>query len=209
MTDRTAAIRLIAVGDLQLGDSATCVGFGFRSRVTDRALRSALERLVSVIGRSDVGFANLETPLSDLGLDSRRRQSRQLRGAPSYAQVLRCGGFSVVNVANNHALEHGPEVFRDSVSRVEATGVTICGRRGSAGWSSEPAVKIVRDLRIGFLGYSLRPSQAAVDVRPHAEATVEQIGRGPAVQAAVSLHQWAVSLRQWAIDTFLSDRIFS
>ena len=47
MTDNDFRVRLIAVGDLQLGDSATCVGFGFRSRVSDQGLGDALERFPS------------------------------------------------------------------------------------------------------------------------------------------------------------------
>ena len=174
MTDSAITARLIAVGDLQLGDSATCVGFGFRSRVSDQGLRNALQRFALLVGPSDLGFANLETPLSDIGL-RRSRRSRQLRGDPAYAGVLRSGGFTVLNVANNHALEHGAEAFQDSVSRVKTLDIAVCGQRGSGVWASQPVVRAVKGLNVGFLGYSMRPTQTDATGRLHAEASGAQI----------------------------------
>ena len=173
MTER---VRLLAVGDLQLGDSATCVGFGFRSTVSEQALLEAFGEFRSASGASDIVFANLETPLSDSGLDGHARRSRQLRGVPSFARVLRAAGFTVLNVANNHALEHGAGAFSDSASRVEALGMSICGRRGTDGWNSQPVVFTARGLRIGALGYTLRPAgDGSNDDAPHAEPREAQI----------------------------------
>ncbi len=175
MTGNAGVARLIAVGDLQLGDSATCVGFGFRSRVPDRDLGAGLQRFAAAVGRAPLIFANLETPLSDLGLDRRRRRSIQLRGAPSYAEVLRTAGFTVLNVANNHALEHGADAFLDSVSRVVDSGIAVCGRVGTNGWAAQPVLQDAGGVQVGFLGYSLRPSSAAQGQRWHAQPSHEEI----------------------------------
>src|SRR6185436_7173544 len=154
---RAEAVRLVAVGDLQLGDSATCVGFGFRSKVSASVLETGLTRFFSGVGPADIVFGNLETPLSDAGLNSTRR-SRQLRGRPEYAPALRASGFSVLNVANNHALEHGHVAFATSVSQVEATGISVCGRAGSDGWATRPVTQSVKGMRVSFLSYSMRPA---------------------------------------------------
>src|SRR5438132_21941 len=144
-------VRLVAVGDLQLGDSATCVGFGFRSRVSQQALVASLSDFRSAVGSSDVLFANLETPLSDIGLETDVRHSRQLRGTPSLASVLRSAGFTILNVANNHSLEHGEAAFADSAGRVEAEGMLVCGRRGTDGWGAQPVMFTIKGLRVGML----------------------------------------------------------
>ncbi len=175
MTGDARAVRLVAVGDLQLGDSATCVGFGFRAKVTDDHLLGALRRFAAIVGPSDLTFGNLETPLSDVGLDRHNRRSRQLRGAPSYAAALRDGGFTVLNVANNHALEHGTEAFLDSTSRLKGLGIAICGLRGTDGWASQPVTQVAKGLRVGFLGYSLRPGPEAIGEHPHAEPSEAEI----------------------------------
>jgi len=201
MTHGGRAIRLVAVGDLQLGDSATCVGFGFRSRVPGRVLGAALGRFTAAMGPVDLAFANLETPLSDIGFDRRRRRARQLRGDPNYAAMLHSAGFTVLNVANNHALEHGPEAFRDSVSRLESLGIAVCGQKGSGGWVARPSTRMVMGVRVGFLGYSLRPGQDETGSRLHAEATSAQILadvarlRSEADCVVVSLH-WGEEFAQ-------------
>lgn len=167
-------VRLLAVGDLQLGDSATCVGFGFRSRVTPTELERTLLAALKDGGPRELQFANLETPLSDSGLTG-SRQSFQLRGAPEYAQALKAAGFNLLNVANNHALEHGAEAFTDSVDRVASLGIAVCGRRGSDGWTAQPVRQEIDGLRVGALGFSMRPVPAGAGERYHAEATGEQI----------------------------------
>jgi poly-gamma-glutamate synthesis protein (capsule biosynthesis protein) len=172
----TPTVRLLAVGDLQLGDSATCVGFGFRSKVPSSDLLKCLQVFSTALGKSDLQFANLETPLSDAGLDQRARRSRQLRGIPDYAPVLRSAGFAVLNVANNHSLEHGQAAFLDSVTRLESLGIEVCGRRGLDGWAALPARLEVKGLRIGVLGYTLRPTPGVAE-RPHAEPDETQILR--------------------------------
>ena len=168
------AVRLLAVGDLQLGDSATCVGFGFRSRIPAAQLERNLAAAKRHFGAADLMFGNLETPLSDAGL-TRSRRSWQLRGAPDYAAALRSAGFSVLNVANNHALEHGPAVFADSVARVESLGIAVCGKRGGDGWTAQPVRQVTGGLRLGVLGFSMRPVPPDAGAPPHAEATGEQI----------------------------------
>jgi poly-gamma-glutamate synthesis protein (capsule biosynthesis protein) len=169
------------------------VGFGFRSIVSRESLVGALADFRSVVGPSDISFANLETPLSDVGLDRTARRSRQLRGVPAYAPVLRSAGFTILNVANNHSLEHGREAFLDSVSRIESLGIAVCGQRGVDGWSSRPAILTVNGMRIGAIGFTLRPAGDTTD-RPHAEPTEEEILRDVACLRAdvdcviVSLH---------------------
>jgi poly-gamma-glutamate synthesis protein (capsule biosynthesis protein) len=134
------------------------------------ALEQALRGFGTYLGDADIAFGNLETPVSDLGLAQSRR-SRQLRGNPEYAAALRAAGLTVVNVANNHALEHGAALFQDSVSRLEEQGIQVCGRRGSSGWHAQPVIREVKAMRIGILGYSLRPTLAASADLPHAEPT--------------------------------------
>lgn len=166
--------RLLAVGDLQLGDSATCVGFGFRSKVSTNRLDRTLREFAAAMGRADLTFGNLETPLSDHGLEPSRRASRQLRGRPEYAATLRAAGFTVLNVANNHSLEHGERAFLDSVSHLEGTGIDVCGKRGASGWSTEPVMRDAAGLCVGLLGYTLRRTPA-VDNPAHAQPNEDAI----------------------------------
>lgn len=168
-------VRLTAVGDVMLGDSAICTGYGFASRYSDPESLNAIAALRRFWTSSDLVFGNLECSLSDIRHAPRRWRSTQLRGRGDFARVLREAGFDVLNMANNHASQHGADAFADTVSMVRAAGIVCCGIRGTGEWCSEPAEVTVSGQRIGFLGYCLRPRQYSAAVPPYAEGSHREI----------------------------------
>lgn len=188
-------MRIAAVGDLQLGDSPSCVGFGFRSRYGLDRLADALAGVRSTLIDADLVFGNLETPLSDRGLVTGSWARYQLRGSPSYARSLRAAGFTVVSIANNHAAQHGVDAFHDTRRVLAEAGIASCGARGTGPWACDPLVLPgPAGFTVGVLGYCLRPRQYGSDEPPYAEGEPQTI-RGdvarlrPTVDAVmVSLH---------------------
>ena len=168
-------VRVVAMGDLQLGDSPTCVGFGFASRYGPDSLARVLADVIPSFAGADVVFGNLETPLSTRGQRADSLSARQLRGDPGYASALRRAGFTVLNVANNHAVQHGVDVFRDTVDAVQRAGIAVCGVRGTAPWASAPATIVAAGRRVGVLGYCLRSRQYSSEIPPYAEGTPEEM----------------------------------
>jgi len=168
-------IRVAAVGDLQLGDSPTSVGFGFGSRFADSDLTSVLDGIRPAL-RADVVFGNLEVPLSPRSSATSSLSSRQMRGDPRFAPMLRAAGFTVLNVANNHAVQHGVDAFHDSVAALRAAGIAPCGLRGAAPWASAPAILVANSVRVGILAYCLRPRQYGDAEPPYAEGSPDEIG---------------------------------
>jgi gamma-polyglutamate biosynthesis protein CapA len=168
-------IRIAAVGDLLLGDSPICVGFGLRSRYPGRALATALAPISPLLRAADIGFGNLECTLSETGLRPRNWRSVQLRGMPEYASVLNDAGFSILSVTNNHATQHGDETFRQTVEILRDQGVAVCGVRGEGGWSCRPEVISVRGRDVGVLAYNLRPRQYSLHEPPYAEGEAAAI----------------------------------
>src|SRR5438067_5940582 len=99
---------LVAVGDIMLGDSAICVGFGVHSRYP-RDIGPALARVASHLKSAEVVLGNLECLLTRAGRGSTRHDADQMRGDPEYAAGLRDAGFTALAVANNHATHHAPK----------------------------------------------------------------------------------------------------
>lgn len=169
------AISVAAVGDLMLGDSPICVGFGFHSRYTDdQSVDAVFQDVRPLLADTDLAFGNLETVLSLHGCIPDDWHSTQLRGHPSYARALRRAGFSVVSVANNHAVQHGHQAFYETLDVLRSANILFCGLRGSAPWASHPLI-IEGNERVGVLGYSLRPRQYRFDTPPYAEGTANDI----------------------------------
>lgn len=167
-------IRVGAVGDLMLGDSAICVGYGLRTQYA--AAPGNLFALVeSHLSSYDLLFGNLEAVLSLTGFDPHDLSAAQMRGDPAFAAELKRVGFDVLSVANNHASQHGSRAFWEMVGHLRDAGITCCGLRGSDGWCAEPALMRRNGARIGVLAYCLRPRQYGEGVPPFAEAKPDEI----------------------------------
>jgi gamma-polyglutamate biosynthesis protein CapA len=152
-------VRIAAVGDLMLGDSAICTGFGFASCYSESRFEAAMSAKRMFFDDADIVFGNLECSLSQHGHDPRQRTSTNLRGRPGYVEGLMAAGMNVVSVANNHASQHGDQAFAETVAMLRQSGVACCGVRGDDPWCSAPTIAEKNGLRLGFLGYCLRPRQ--------------------------------------------------
>lgn len=167
-------IRFAAVGDITLGDHPLCVGFGAYSHLGDKELMFPFQKVLPVLQRTDLLFGNLECAHSAIGLKPNDLSSVQMRGDVRHLEALARTGFKVVNVANNHSAQHGPDAFLDTVKQLEVHGIVSCGvAADDQAMHAIPAVLVVKDVRVGFLGYSLRPRQYFEHVPPYAEGKTE------------------------------------
>ncbi len=172
--DESKPVILHAVGDIALGDHPLCTGFGTHSRSRHRAPGFLFQHVSGILARADIRFGNLECTLSERGLRPGDYHSVQMRGHSGYVAGLTEAGFDVLNVANNHSMQHGPGPFVDTVQQVRDAGIEVCGLRGT-GRGSEPVTLSAGSLRVSFIGYSLRPRQYFTEEPLYAEGGDEGI----------------------------------
>jgi poly-gamma-glutamate synthesis protein (capsule biosynthesis protein) len=98
-----------------------------------------------------------------------------MRGHEPYRKGLKAAGFDVLNVANNHSLQHGQRPFLDTVRLLRENGIAVCGVGDTDYRHAVSAVLRVRDLDVAFLGYSLRPRQYFTEAPLYAEGQRESI----------------------------------
>ena len=82
---------------------------------------------------ADVTLGNLEGTLATGGSSKCGAGSENcfaFRAPPSYARVLRKAGFTIVNVANNHALDYGEAGQAETLAAVKSAGLRHTGRPG-------------------------------------------------------------------------------
>ena len=155
-------IALAAAGDISLGDHPAFVSVGVRSRFRRLAASDAdypfggVRRLLK---GNDLVFGNLETVLSDAGLRPGDLRSSEMRGDPDAVPRLASAGFNVLNVANNHILQHGGPAFYETVDRLRNSGISVVGLAGPGGRHSVPAVVTINGVRVAFLGYAFEPDK--------------------------------------------------
>lgn len=139
--------------------------------------------------QADLVVANLECVISDRG-EPWRSKLIHLRTPLAAADSLVAGGVDVVSVANNHALDFGPDAFEDTLGRLDARGIGYAGGGSDDAAAHAPFIVEENGVRIAFLGYVLPfSSRTTFNTREWAAGTNSPglaIGTPEAVSAAVT-----------------------
>jgi poly-gamma-glutamate capsule biosynthesis protein CapA/YwtB (metallophosphatase superfamily) len=124
--------------------------------------------------RGDVVLGNLEGTLTERGSAKCGAGSTDcfaFRAPPSYAGLLRRAGFTVMNLANNHAFDYGEVGQHDTVAAVRSARMLTTGRPGEIAYAK------VGGTRVALLGFAPYPwAQSLLDL-PAAEAMVRKADR--------------------------------
>jgi poly-gamma-glutamate capsule biosynthesis protein CapA/YwtB (metallophosphatase superfamily) len=143
-----ATVKLAAVGDVML----------------DRELGQAIaagditypfDYVANVLQDADLTIANLESALGDRGEPVNK--SYTFRAPPAAAQSLALAGIDLVSLANNHALDYGPEALSQGMTLLQEQGVATVGAGLDAERAHRPHVTTVNGITLAFLGYTSVP----------------------------------------------------
>jgi len=186
-------LRLAAVGDINLGDqpgdAIAANGPGYPWQGAGKALRHA-----------DITFGNLECAVSTRGEPFPKEYN--FRATPAaLAGLRRNSGIDVLNLANNHVGDYGPDATIDTVRGVERLGMKAVGAGPDLQRALAPQVVQRLGLKVAFVGFSeIAPIEfAAAPGRPGtAWARPDQIAQ--AVQAARREADVVVATFHWGIE---------
>jgi len=166
-------INIVAVGDVMLGDQPVRMGYGVSSKINENGIDYIFQRIPPDILEADIVFGNLETVLSDEGLNPDDLTSSTLRGSPDSIPGLKKAGFTMFSMANNHAMEHGVAAFDDTVSRLVQAGIGVTGLKSEIG-GCRPEIIQKGELKLGFLAYSLVDPPPGVTDCPYCQSPDEE-----------------------------------
>lgn len=139
-------MRIMFVGDINLGEYYTSFGQGPGSYLERSDVFAQVREL---FGQADLVVGNLEAPLTTHNFDPGEPESVVLRGHPKHAKLLSDVGFRVLQVANNHTVQHGSEGFDQTVSALGAAGIEAVGLD-----QQELLVLEIAGERVGFMAAS-------------------------------------------------------
>jgi gamma-polyglutamate biosynthesis protein CapA len=146
--------RMVAVGDISFGDHPVCASFGVSSMLRSRPQLDLFEHVKGLLHGHDIVFGNLETVLSEDGLDPANYHSMHMRGRAADVVRLKEAGFNVLNVANNHILQHGERAFEETIDPLRANGIVPVGVATPDRQNCQPARLNIRGTEVVFLGYA-------------------------------------------------------
>ena len=142
-------VTISGAGDIAMGPSGSGAGSFF-----DRDIRKALQ--------ADISLGNLEGTLATGGSSKCGAESTDcfaFRAPPSYAGALRRAGFTIMNLANNHAFDYGQQGLIETIAALQRSGLRFTGRPG------EIAVLRRGGTRVAFVGFAPYPwAQSLLDI---------------------------------------------
>ncbi|GAA4594293.1 CapA family protein [Planotetraspora phitsanulokensis] len=148
----------------------TMLGRGVAERVARSVDPAAFfsEDLLEVLGEADLFVLNLECCVSDRGrMWDAPGKPFHFRAPPQAAELLARLGVGCVTLANNHALDYGPDALLDTRDWLDRSGIRYVGAGASQEEARRPEVVTVGGLRVGVLGVTDHPADfAATAVRP-------------------------------------------
>ena len=142
-------VAIVATGDIVMGSSPNLPPDGGRSFFSD----------VQTDLAGDVVLGNLEGTLSTGGSSKCGAASTNcfaFRTPPSYARWLARAGFTVMNLANNHAFDYGEEGLQQTVSALKRVGLLHTGR------PNQITVQKVGEIRVATVGFAPYPWAASL-----------------------------------------------
>ena len=138
-------ITISAAGDCTLG---TDEGFNYKrsfkgkyDAVQDPAY--FFQNVQPVFAQDDLTIVNMEGTLTE----ETTRESKQFafKGDAEYAKILTAGAVETANLANNHSFDYGKKSYEDTITALEAEGISSFGYERTA-------VMDIKGVKVGLAG---------------------------------------------------------
>ncbi|UQZ82856.1 Capsule biosynthesis protein CapA [Paenibacillus konkukensis] len=101
---------------------------------------------------ADITVANLETPLTERG--TAESKDYVYRSSPQALPVMQAAGIDLVNTANNHIMDYGPEGLLDTLDELDKAGMKRVGTGRNSDEAYQSVIMERSGIKIAFLGFS-------------------------------------------------------
>jgi len=193
MDNTKEQVRIMFVGDINLGEYYMSFGHGPRTFAkSDNPFRM----VESIFSKADFLVGNLEAPLTDHHLQDSEPEAMVLRGAPSSASLLSDAGFKILQLANNHTVQHGMPGFDETVKVLKSSEIFPVGLS-----DQPPVVMDLKGQKFGFLAASDVPDNTYKDQDKYQKVNNEFMNR---IQSAVSQVDHLFVLLHWGLESATS-----
>lgn len=162
-----------------------------------------LAALRPVLGGADVAVVNLETAITDRGVE--QPKIYHFRTAPQALVTLKQAGVDAVSMANNHAVDYGPDGLTDTLAAQSASPIPVVGIGANADKAFAPAVFDVRGTKVAVLASSqindfTIHAFPATDGKPGIAGNLDNTRLLAAVRAARAAYDVVVVYLHWGTD---------
>ncbi len=105
-----------------------------------------LQQIQQARGHADAFLANLEIPLTRENAKTTRKSAEELKrhdqwilkADPGHAEFIKRAGIDLVTLANNHAMDYGPNGLHEMISNLDRVGILHAGAADNASEAMRP-----------------------------------------------------------------------
>jgi poly-gamma-glutamate capsule biosynthesis protein CapA/YwtB (metallophosphatase superfamily) len=176
-------VRLALAGDTMLGRKVA-------ERLHEASPESILApEVVEAARAADLLIVNLECCISECGAPARDRVFH-FRAPPVAVEALAHLGVDCVTLANNHALDYGPEALADTVEHLNAAGIRSVGAGMDEVQARAPLALEANGERLTVIACSDHPAEYAA---------------GPGRPGIAFADLWEEEVPEWLLEPMRSD----
>ncbi|MFI6152808.1 CapA family protein [Kitasatospora sp. NPDC051170] len=121
-------------------------------RLSVKAPDTALGPIARTLGEADLSVLNLETAITGRGAPEAKTYT--FRTSPKALSVLKDSGVDVVSMANNHAVDFGPDGLTDTLAAKDSSPIPVVGVGHNAKEAYAPYVTTVRGVKVAVVAAS-------------------------------------------------------
>ena len=119
--------------------------------------RDPLGDVVAELTAPDLTIVNLETTVAEASVGKAIQKRFRFKSPPETAAILAAAGVDVAALANNHALDYGPEAVIRTIELLEEAGVATAGTGSDAAAAYTPLRLDVEGWDVGIASFSRVP----------------------------------------------------
>jgi poly-gamma-glutamate capsule biosynthesis protein CapA/YwtB (metallophosphatase superfamily) len=147
-------VKLALAGDTMLGR-----GVAERLAAAPRNSLFAAE-VVETVAEADLCLVNLECCIAECGTPAAGK-TFHFRAPPNAVDALVDLGVDCVTLANNHALDYGPDALLETVAHLDAAGIACVGAGPDLASARAPIVLAAAGFRLGLVALTDHPPDYA------------------------------------------------
>lgn len=139
-------VTVIAVGDIMVTSRGTAF-------LDQTGIKYPLDSVRHEL-KGDLLFGNQEAPIGPKGTGTKFDKKFAFITPLRHAEILNDGGFDVVSLANNHAMDFGPKALKTTVDFLDKNGIAHAGAGQNLAEARKPAIIEKNGVKYGVLAYS-------------------------------------------------------
>lgn len=155
VSDGNVTITISAAGDVTLGNHQNQeYAYSFRQKYDEEGDAYFLENVKDIFEDDDMTVVNFEGTLTYA--EERRETTYNMKGDPSYIQILNDGSVEAVGFANNHCMDYLQKGHDDTVDCFKEAGLTYA-------YDAVTGIYETKGIKIGLIAVNEVEQGAAVE----------------------------------------------